>query len=111
MQILLESFGRNYYNNLNEPKGIIGDVNMVKRSGDWIITAFPFDDLSKLYELINRLRYVEQEPDIQNQIENRSSDILSTAPIIFEGTFDLEYDEIHDTWIDTSQWGKVKEFY
>lgn len=111
LQILLESVGRSNYDGLNEPKGIVSDVNMDKRSGDWTITGFPFGNISKLYELMQRLRYVQQEPEVKNQIENRSSDNLSNGPIIFEGTFDLSDNQIYDTWIDTSGWGKVKKSF
>lgn len=109
LQILVESQGRMSFGILNEPKGIVGDVTVNNEKLElWNMTAFSFEHESKVNNLMSILPYVTQESDVTDKINNRNSDSLSNDPIIFRGEFDINDDEINDTYIDTTGWGKVE---
>lgn len=108
LQILVENEGRKSFGDLNETRGIIGDVFLNdQKLENWTITGFPFEFGAKLNELMDVLPFVKQNPAELKKIEKRSTEILSTDPIIFEEMFDIENGEVHDTYIDPSGWGKV----
>lgn len=108
LQILVENQGRINFEIANDFKGIIDDVLLNnKRVENWNITGFSFENESKLDELIS---LTEQDPDVLNTIEHRTTDILHKGPMIFEGKFDINQDEILDTYINPSGWGKVSIF-
>lgn len=105
LQILVENQGRINFEIANDFKGIIDDVLLNnKRVENWNITGFSFENESKLDDLIAA---DEQDPDVLNIIEHRTSERLHNGPIIFEGEFDIKQDEIFDTYINPSGWGKV----
>lgn len=102
LQILVENQGRINFKIANDFKGIIGDVllNNVSLNG-WNITCFPFDNSTKLDELIALVDHVSEPSN------NIKSETLLSGPMIFYGTFDIDQDEILDTFINTTAWGKV----
>lgn len=105
----MENQGRINFEIANDFKGIIDDVLLnSNRIENWNITGFSFENESKLNELIS---LTEQDPDVLNTIENRSTELLHNGPVIFEGNFDINQDEIFDTWINPHGWGKVNIFY
>lgn len=105
LQILVENQGRINFEIANDFKGIIDDVLLNnKRVENWNITGFSFENESKLDDLIAA---DEQDPDVLNVIEHRTSERLHNGPVIFEGEFDIKQDEIFDTYINPSGWGKV----
>lgn len=110
MQIIVEHHGRNNFEVWNnEFKGIIGDVWLNnEKIENWNHTQFPFEDLSKLTDL---QQHTERDANVLNRIENRSTERLLYGPVIFDGSFDLNLDEIFDTYIDTRGWGKVECYY
>lgn len=102
LQILVENQGRINFEIANDFKGIIDDVLLNnKRVENFNNTGFGFDQLNDLILLI------EQDQDVLKTIEHRTADILHNGPMIFEGEFDIKQDEILDTYINPSGWGKV----
>lgn len=108
LQILVDHQGRQSYELLNETKGIVGDVLLNdKPIEQWNITSYPFANFTGLNHLLGTLNRVEQDNDTLKRM-NQTSEQLSSEPIIFDGTFDVKEDPIHDTFIDTRGWGKVR---
>lgn len=102
LQILVENQGRINFEIANDFKGIIGDVLLNNVSlNNWNITTFPFDNSTKVDELIVS---VDREPESLNIFE---SETLTSGPMIFHGTVDIDQDEIVDTFINPMAWGKV----
>lgn len=102
----MENQGRINFEIANDFKGIIDDVLLNnKRVENWNITGFSFENESKLDELIS---HDEENLDVLNAIEHRTTELLHNGPVIFEGEFDIDQDEIFDTYIDPSGWGKVR---
>lgn len=90
----------------NDFKGIInGDVflNDAKLE-NWNMTSFPFDNITQIDQLISN---VNQQPESTNAVNGLNSGHLWSGPIIFHGTFDIDQDEIVDTYINPTEWGKV----
>lgn len=111
LQILVESQGRMSFGILNEPKGIVGDVTINNQKlENWNATGYSFEHESVVNDLMSILPYVTQESDVSDRLNNRNSDSLSNDPIIFKGEFDINDDEVNDTYIDTTGWGKVEHF-
>lgn len=108
IQVLVESQGRINYNVMNDFKGIIGDVlvNNVPLV-NWTITGFPLDDVSRIEDLINERTDNDIPSHSGRSTADYSADILKNGPRIFHTTFDINTNEIHDTYIDPSGWGKV----
>lgn len=106
LQILVENQGRINFEIANDFKGIIDDALLNNNPLDnWNHTGFSFENESKLNELLSQS---EQDPDVS---ENRNNQILYKGPVIFVAEFDINHDEIRDTYIDSSGWGKVKYCY
>lgn len=107
LQIIVEHHGRNNFEMYqNEFKGIIGDVWLNhEKIENWNHTQFPFEDQSKLVEF---LQHTERDVNVLQRIENQSIERLLYGPVIFNGIFDINADELFDTYIDTSGWGKVR---
>lgn len=106
LQILVENLGRINFNVENDFKGIIGDAlfNNVTLE-NWTITSFPFDNATKIDQLIAS---IDQQIQTTNII--RESEHLWSGPEIFYGTFDIEADKIVDTYVNPIEWGKVGIF-
>lgn len=105
MQILVENQGRINYGIANDFKGILGNVLFNKLPlMNWTITGFPLEDGFQLENMIssNIYRSAKEEPII-----SANSQYLQNGPAIFHANFNILSDEIHDTYIDPSGWGKV----
>lgn len=102
LQILVENQGRINFKIADDVKGIIGEVllNNVTLS-NWTITGFPLENSTQLAELV-------QQEFTENEIQ--TTEFLRTGPMIYHGTFDIEENDIVDTYINTSNWGKVIDF-
>lgn len=108
LQILVENQGRQSGKISNETKGIVSDVLLNDKAlENWNITSFPFENETRLNQLMNALPLVQQEQSVLNRIENRMSANFTTDPIIFRGSFDINEIDIYDTFIDPRGWGKV----
>lgn len=107
LQILVENQGRINYNVANDFKGIIGDV-LVNSAAltNWTISGFPLDDVNQIQGLINESSGNEINENAA-RMTKFTSNIMQNGPIIFHASFDIEKDEIHDTYVNTTGWGKV----
>lgn len=106
LQILVENQGRINYGPLIDFKGIVGDVllNTVPVS-NWTITGYPLDNGEHI------IRLIEENTDVRSLVEpqfsSQENQVLRNGPAIFYCTFDIISSEIYDTYIDTTNWGKV----
>lgn len=108
LQILVENQGRLTSSIYNRTYGIIGDALLNNKViNNWIITGFPFENEAKIIHLLNVIPFVRQEQSVLNRIVNRTSTIFANDPILFNGSFDV-IDEISDTFINPTGWGKVE---
>lgn len=100
IRILVENQGRINFNVMNDFKGL-GEVKLDgKALENWDTTGLPLDDVNKLEKLIRESN--------GNDIKGATSKILHNGPIIYHATFNV--DQIADTYVDTSGWGKVCPF-
>ncbi|XP_055296881.1 beta-galactosidase-like [Sitodiplosis mosellana] len=103
LQILVENQGRINFEIANDFKGIIGDVLLNNVTlNNWNITGFPFENATQIDELIAT---VDRDSEI-NGIKGRSFENLRSGPMVFSGTFDIDEDEIADTFVNPIKWGK-----
>lgn len=107
LQILVENQGRINYNVANDFKGL-GEVLFNGQAlQNWTLTGFPLDDGNQIEDLISE--YIGNDVnDNSGRISSFSSDILQSGPIIFHTTFDIDADEIYDTYVNPVGWGKVR---
>lgn len=97
LQILVESQGRINFNIADDVKGIMGNISLNERPiFGWNTTGFPLDDSF-------RFNYIEE----REYEERTNAMLLSSGPVIFTGNFHLNANDIHDTYIDPTNWGKV----
>lgn len=102
LQILVESQGRINFNVADDLKGIVGNILLNNKAiVGWNTTGFPLDYL-------NQFDYLNHIPKTEND-GRTNADRLSGGPVIFEGSFNLTPDPIHDTYIDPFDWGKVSK--
>lgn len=101
LQILVESQGRINFNVADDLKGIVGNILLNDNAiFGWNTTGFPLDIASQL----DFLNHVEESKDADKAYAAR----LSSGPVIFRGSFHLNASEIHDTYINPANWGKVR---
>lgn len=106
LQILVENQGRINQNVMNDFKGLFNvklDNNVLT---NWTITGFPLSDARPIENLI---RESDASTDYMNPIAKFESDILYNGPVIYHATFNIDRDEIHDTYINPIGWGKVNK--
>lgn len=105
LQILVENQGRINYGPTIDFKGIIGDVLLNNVAVlNWTITGFPLDDGASV------VRFATEAPGqngVEPQFSSENSQVLRNGPAIFYCTFDINGSDIYDTYIDTTNWGKV----
>lgn len=101
LQILVENQGRINFKIADDVKGIIGDVQLNNVTlKNWNNTGFPLDiNESQLDDLL------KQHID-QSDSEVKTADLLRNGPVIYHGSFNVKQN-ISDTYINTSGWGKV----
>lgn len=103
LQIFVENQGRINYGLTDDVKGIVGSVTLQMYDGEiellnWTMTGFELEDFTKFDELIADVG--------TGSVPIHKSGVLSEGPVIFYGQFDIE-DEIFDTYMDPTGWGKV----
>lgn len=100
LQILVENQGRINFNIADDLKGVIGNISLNdKPIFKWNTTGFPLDDSSK-FNYLNGCEDCEYK-------EKSNAERLSSGPVIFRGSFNLNAIDIHDTYINPAKWGKV----
>ncbi|CAO1309866.1 unnamed protein product [Diamesa serratosioi] len=105
VQILVENQGRINFQTNFDFKGILGNVTVqtfeepyYKELTDWTITGFPFEDYTKIES------FVKSEGQ---QYQLSKNGWLRDGPVVFHGEFEIAAGTvIHDTWWNTSGWGK-----
>jgi len=99
LEILVENMGRINYGAeiVHNTKGIISPVriNDMEIVGDWSMYKLPMDKYPDLSQYAKTDVYENKTDKIQS---------LKGKPIVYEGTFVLN--EVGDTFIDMSNWGK-----
>lgn len=104
LQILVENQGRINYNVANDFKGLgkatLNGITLM----NWTLTGFPLEDVDQIQDLTTE--------NIANDVNENlgrtsSSGILNSGPNIYYTTFDIDAQEIHDTYINPTGWGKV----
>jgi len=99
LEILVENMGRINYGAeiVHNTKGIISPVkiNDMEINGDWLMYKLPMDKYPDLNQYAKTDVYENGAAQIQS---------LKGKPIVYEGIFPLN--EVGDTFIDMSKWGK-----
>lgn len=104
LQILVENMGRTNFNYLKDKKGILGDIYTINYDGNkemiknWNSIGFPFENYSDMEKLITDCKNCE--------VNVRPNGILYDGPVIFHSVFNINSDEIYDTYLDVSGWSK-----
>lgn len=105
VQILVENMGRINFNLPNDFKGLLGTVSFDGKSlNDWTMTKFPLENVTAIQSMINQ--YLQQP--FTSTSHGRS--FLRTGPTFFHGTFSLTSDQLHDTYLNPTGWGKGVAF-
>lgn len=102
LQIVVENEGRINYGTANDFKGIIGNVYYDQLILlNWTMTGFPLDDYEKIEELTTAVR-----TKFGNTKMASAKSHLKSGPTMFYTEFILKEDEIADTYLDPTGWGK-----
>ncbi|XP_055523429.1 beta-galactosidase-like isoform X2 [Wyeomyia smithii] len=95
LQLLVENQGRINYNIANDFKGILGFVTLGGNEIlNWTMTGFPLDEYSLLQNYVDRYSGYDVETS------------RNAAARIFQGTFVIHSQPIHDTYVDPTGWEK-----
>lgn len=108
LQILVENQGRINYAVASDFKGIIGNATLNNTEMnitlvDWTITGFTFEDTN----VLNNLLTEHADNNINGLSHKKYSTLTSNGPALFQANFDIDVDELYDTYIDPRGWGKV----
>lgn len=103
LQIVVENEGRINYGIANDFKGILGNVyydSLILLN--WTMTGFPFDH----YEKVDELTTAVWKKYGATQRPASTKSYLRSGPTLFYGEFVLKAEEIGDTYLDPTSWGK-----
>lgn len=108
LQILVENQGRINFAVPSDFKGIIGNATLSNTEMnitlvDWTITGFPLEDTN----VLNSLLMEHSDNNINGLAHKKYSTLTSNGPVLFQANFDIDVDELYDTYIDPRGWGKV----
>lgn len=102
LQLVVENEGRINYGIANDFKGILGSVYYdSKVLLNWTMTGFPFENYEKVEELSALVR---KRHSAQKHLLAKT--LLESGPTLFEAEFNLNKDQIADTYLDPAGWGK-----
>jgi beta-galactosidase len=105
LQILVENEGRINYGIANDFKGILGNVYYDSLIlVNWTMTGFPLDNYQKIEDLTDAIakKYAAAKPAKLPTAKAH----LKSGPTLFYSEFILKADEIADTYLDPTNWGK-----
>lgn len=106
LQIIVENEGRINYGISNDFKGILGNVYYGEEVlNNWTMTGYPFEQYSKIDDLVLSIR-----TKYAGQRQPSARSILRSGPTIFYAEFVLKSEEIADTYLDPTGWGKGVAF-
>lgn len=98
LQIFLENEGRMSSENLNDRKGFLGKIVFAYRQlTNWNMKGFSFNNYRKIEKIISKL--YDHNAKVKLSVKN--------GPILLHAEFDLKPEQIHDTYINCTGWGKV----
>lgn len=103
LQIVVENEGRINYGIANDFKGILGNVFYdTIILVNWTMTGFPFEDYQKIEDLTAAVRkkYGAQQKPASAKAH------LKSGPTLFYGEFTLTDEDMADTYLDPTGWGK-----
>lgn len=109
LQILVENQGRINFNIANDIKGILGNVTLQQLDGqhqvlnNWSIVGYPLTNYAHLKE------FVANADD--DNVVLPDSGMLLNGPVVFSADFNIPNDNIHDTYLNPSGWGKVRNLF
>ncbi|XP_030559801.1 beta-galactosidase [Drosophila novamexicana] len=106
LQILVENQGRlNYGRQLNDFKGLTKDVRLDKQIlTNWNMTKYPLESYENLETLITQST---EAAKVGFQEIRKLKTILRNGPAIYYGTLTIDSaDQLADTYLDMSGWGK-----
>lgn len=102
LQILVENEGRINYGIANDFKGIVGKVYYDSLMlVNWTMTGYPLDNYEKIEELTTVIR---KKHGAQRTVSAKG--YLKSGPTLFYAEFILKSEELADTYLDTTGWGK-----
>ncbi|XP_055686605.1 beta-galactosidase-like [Lutzomyia longipalpis] len=105
LKILVENQGRVNFNKLDDIKGILDNVTIQQRQGEleelrtWDISGYPLTNRASMNEFIQNVRTNTVA------LPNKNG-VLTDGPVFFLGTLTVTADNIGDTYLDTTSWGK-----
>ncbi|XP_055710052.1 beta-galactosidase-like isoform X2 [Phlebotomus papatasi] len=105
IRILVENQGRINFDKLDDIKGILGNVTVQQRLGEeeelrnWDISGYPLSNRASMNEFVQRVE--GKTVPLPNQ-----NGVLTEGPVFFLGNLRLTADNIGDTYLDPSGWGK-----
>ncbi|XP_063704009.1 beta-galactosidase [Culicoides brevitarsis] len=101
LQIVVENQGRINFNIPNDFKGLLGKVSYNgKELTGWNMTKFPLDNPADILKMVET--YMQQP--FPSTSHGRS--FVRTGPTFFYGTFNLTKQQLHDTYLNPTGWGK-----
>lgn len=106
LQILVENQGRlNYGRQLNDFKGLTKDVRLDRQVlNNWNMTKFPLESYESLEQLIAQSTEAARSGFHEMK---KPQLMLRSGPSIYSGNFAIaRADEVADTYLDMSGWGK-----
>ncbi|EDW66604.1 beta-galactosidase [Drosophila virilis] len=106
LQILVENQGRlNYGRQLNDFKGLTKDVRLDKQIlTNWNMTKYPLESYENLEALITTST---EAAKVGFQEIRKLKTVLRNGPAIYYGTLTIDSaDQLADTYLDMSGWGK-----
>lgn len=100
----MENQGRINFLIANDFKGIFGSVkyNGIELN-DWTMTKYPLENVTSIQTLINDFYKEQTKPDV---FEDETKNSLFISPTIFHGSFNLTSDQLCDTYLNPTGWGK-----
>ncbi|XP_030374180.1 beta-galactosidase [Scaptodrosophila lebanonensis] len=110
LQLLVENQGRiNYGQQINDFKGLTQDVTLDKKVlNNWNMTKYPLESVEDLLQLVAQSNAPEADAaqeDIQNLKLPRK--LLRSGPAIYASILRINSEqELADTYLDMSGWGK-----
>ncbi|XP_055686749.1 beta-galactosidase-like [Lutzomyia longipalpis] len=108
LQILVESQGRINYDIANDFKGILGSITLdYSILFNWTITGCPLENIEDI-EVHTR----ERSPFYRENLlrEGATKCTVRNGPVFFRGEFALTPEQLMDTYLDPTGWGKGVAF-
>ncbi|GAB0088674.1 Beta-galactosidase [Sergentomyia squamirostris] len=108
LEIVVESQGRINYNVANDFKGILGSVSLdFNVLFNWTVTGCPLDNIEEIQELTKKMSNFYR--DQMDRVDPPKCTVRN-GPVFFRAEFNLAQEQVMDTYLDTTGWGKGVAF-